>query len=832
MIELLAPVGSHEALVAAVESGANAVYLAGEMFGARAYADNFDRETLKEAIQFAHMRDVLVNVTVNTIVDNDELDELANYLRFLYEAGTDAILVQDLGVVKLAREIVPELPLHASTQMTVHNLSGVLALENLGFTRVVLSRELSLEDIRYICSNSHIEIEVFVHGALCVCYSGQCLMSSMLGGRSGNRGRCAQPCRLPYTLLDEDENNVLEEADAGQYLLSPRDMNTIDILPELIDSGVASLKIEGRMKRPEYVAVVVDTYRRAIDSYLLGSSCYEVSEKDHKELMQIFNRDFTTAYLQNRPGRFMMSDHRPNNRGVLAGRVIVYNWDTKEVTIKLSESLHEGDQVDFWVKVGGRVTTTIKELYIGKKQTSSAVAGEEVTFVIPAPVRDHDRVFKVFDAQMMERARKFFNTGAPVRRIPVDVEIHAAVDEPLVLCMMDDDGYSSAIQTSFIGQKAVNRPLTVEVLKKQISRLGSTVFELRDLKCTLAGDVMIPISVLNDARRDAADMLVKKRLEKFKRLPLMKKADVWTNVFAMPTSVQIKKPELVVSVDSVDKVKSALEAGADWILFGGESYNHSVITVEEYKEVYDLVKKAKKKISFNTPRIVSTNQVKALQHILMTFREFSLDAVNVHNIGSIQLVKDCLDVPIHADFSLVTFNNLSIEFLHDLGIASLTLSPELNMRQVENIAAYSTLPLECVVHGNLELMVSEYCIMGSFLGNIDKNVCSQMCMKKKYVLKDRKNEQFPLVTDQFCHMHLLNGKELSMLPHVSRFAQIGVERIRIEGKFMDEKRVGEITRLYKKLLLLDEKQSEKEKDYLTEVEDGKITRGHYFRGVL
>jgi len=637
---------------------------------------------------------------------------------------------------------------------------------------------------------------------------------------------------LPYTLLDEDENNVLEEADAGQYLLSPRDMNTIDILPELIDSGVASLKIEGRMKRPEYVAVVVDTYRRAIDSYLLGSSCYEVSEKDHKELMQIFNRDFTTAYLQNRPGRFMMSDHRPNNRGVLAGRVIVYNWDTKEVTIKLSESLHEGDQVDFWVKVGGRVTTTIKELYIGKKQTSSAVAGEEVTFVIPAPVRDHDRVFKVFDAQMMERARKFFNTGAPVRRIPVDVEIHAAVDEPLVLCMMDDDGYSSAIQTSFIGQKAVNRPLTEEVLKKQISRLGSTVFELRDLKCTLTGEVMIPISVLNDARRDAADMLVKKRLEKFKRLPLMKKADVWTNVFAMPTSVQIKKPELVVSVDSVDKVKSALEAGADWILFGGESYNHSVITVEQYKEVYDLVKKAKKKISFNTPRIVSTNQVKALQHILMTFREFSLDAVNVHNIGSIQLVKDCLDVPIHADFSLVTFNNLSIEFLRDFGIASLTLSPELNMRQVENIAAYSTLPLECVVHGNLELMVSEYCIMGSFLGNIDKNVCSQMCMKKKYVLKDRKNEQFPLVTDQFCHMHLLNGKELSMLPHVSRFAQIGVERIRIEGKFMDEKRVGEITRLYKKLSLLDEKQSEKEKDYLTEIEDGKITRGHYFRGVL
>ena len=270
MVELLAPAGSREALVAAVESGANAVYLAGNMFGARAYANNFDEEGMREAIAFAHQRNVLVHVTVNTIVDDQEIPQLVKYLRFLYEAGADAVLVQDLGVARIVRDNVPELPMHASTQMTVHNLDGVLALQNLGFSRVVLSRELSLAAIKEICDNCNVEIEVFVHGALCVCYSGQCLMSSVIGGRSGNRGRCAQPCRLPYTLVDAQDNDLLGDS-AGKYLLSPRDMKGIDLLPQLIEAGVSSLKIEGRMKRPEYVAIVVGSYRHAIDSYYAGS---------------------------------------------------------------------------------------------------------------------------------------------------------------------------------------------------------------------------------------------------------------------------------------------------------------------------------------------------------------------------------------------------------------------------------------------------------------------------------------------------------------------------------------------------------------------------------
>ncbi|MBR5910021.1 MAG: U32 family peptidase, partial [Schwartzia sp.] len=338
MVELLAPAGSREALAAAVENGADAVYLAGNRFGARAYAENFDEEALREAIRYAHLRGVAVHVTVKTAVDDTELSGLADYLRFLEEAGADAVLVQDLGVARLVREVAPGLPLHASTQMTVHNIAGVRAWEEFGFSRVVLSREMSLAEIREICAKSDAEIEVFAHGALCVCYSGQCLMSSMIGGRSGNRGRCAQPCRLPYELVDENGEEATGGA-AGKYLLSPRDLKTVELLPELMEAGVASLKLEGRMKRPEYVAVVTSAYRGAIDRALAGKADVAAEREENRRLAQIFNRDFTTAYLLQNPGREMMSDKRPDNRGLLVGRVVSYDAAEKRVRVKLAETL-------------------------------------------------------------------------------------------------------------------------------------------------------------------------------------------------------------------------------------------------------------------------------------------------------------------------------------------------------------------------------------------------------------------------------------------------------------------------------------------------------------
>lgn len=819
-------------MTAAVESGADAVYLAGKMFGARAYAANFTNEELSDAILFAHRRGVRVNVAVNTLVDDGELDELAAYLRFLYTAGADAIIVQDLGVAKLAREVAPGLPLHASTQLTVHNLAGAQFMEELGFKRVVLSRELSLADIAMICKASKAEIEVFVHGALCISYSGQCLMSGMIGGRSGNRGRCAQPCRLPYTLVDEEGRDLLAGEDCGAYLLSPKDMNTLLLLPELIKAGVASFKIEGRMKRPEYVAVVTDTYRRRIDACLEGKGEAAPSGGDQKDLAQIFNRDFTTAYLTERPGKRMMSDRRPNNRGVLVGRALKYDPAKGRVTVKLAEGLAAGDTVEFWVKVGGRVNVTIAGMTVKGNKVTCASAGEEATFAVPSPVKEHDRVFKVFDAKLMERARKFFQSGALLKRFPVDITVTAQIGRPLKIAIVDENGLCGEAETAFIVEKALKRPLSPEAIRRQVERLGTTPFSLRSLKCQLDSEVMVPVSEINEARRRAAEMLEEARLEAYRRPPLPGARGGFTLRGARQVSSKGVKPELCVNVDSLPKAKAALAGGADALLFGGDNFKRRPISDAEYREAYEMAKVAGKKFILNTPRILQQWQMDEIKRLLEKMSDLPVDGVSAHNVGTIQIIKQLLGAPIHADISLNIYNSAALAEFLDMGVSSAALSPELNFAQIERIAAAIPCLLECVVHGSLELMVSEYCAMGSYLGGLGSGSCNHPCLNGQYFLKDRKEELFPLVTDQYCRMHVLNGKELCMLPHVAKFAEIGVGRLRIEGKWMDEKAILHWTKLYHGFIAKGEAHPLSAKDKLEQIEPVNKTRGHYFRGVL
>lgn len=827
MVELLAPAGSREALVAAVENGANAIYLAGNAFGARAYASNFDREALREAIHFAHLRKVAIHVTVNTIVADEEMGPLRDYLRFLYEAGADAVLVQDLGVARVAHETVPDLPLHASTQMSVSSLEGVRALAELGFTRVVLARELSLKEIRHICAHASVEIETFMHGALCVCYSGQCLMSSMIGGRSGNRGRCAQPCRLPYTLVDEKGQDVLGDK-AGSYLLSPRDLSTIDVIPDLIEAGVSSLKIEGRMKRPEYVATVVRTYREAIDTYYAGKG-YAVTQEERDDLAQIFNRDFTTAYLEGRPGKAMMSDRRPNNRGLLIGRVTAYDWDRRIVTVKLSGRLGLGDQVDFWVKVGGRVTATISALTDAKgRAVEEGQAGDTVSFAIPSAVRDHDRVFKVYDARLMERAKETYASGAPVRRIPVAIEVRAAIGEPLTVTLCDAEGHRGEGRTDFIGEPARKRPLSEETVRKQVSRLGTSVYEMKSLHCDIAGEVMVPMSEINEARRkavEALDALRLKEIEAREHRPEPK----FTDRIARPTP---KKAHFLVAVDTLGKAEAALAAGADGILFGGESYEHRVIAPEEYERAWQMAREAGARIDFNTPRIVHDGQQKHVERLLDAFAAFPPDAVHVHNIAMLALVRRLTDFAIHADYSLISYNKQTLAFLKDYGASGATLSPELTAKEIRQLAKESPLPLTCIVHGRLELMVSNYCVTGSFLGGCGEGPCTQPCTRGHFALKDRKDALFPLAMDQFCHMHVLNSKVLSMMPHAMKFRAAGIETMQIEAKAMGEKEIAAIVKAYRKAMAFPEEPDEAQLSWIHEQEGKDITRGHYFRGVL
>lgn len=816
-IELLAPAGSWEALEAAVNAGADAVYMGGRAFGARAYASNFDKEEMAKAVYFAHMHRVRLYVTVNTLVDDSELGELADYLLFLNNVGVDGIIVQDLGVIRLARRIVSDLPLHASTQMTITNSGGVDFAVAAGMERSVLARELSLKEIDAACKRGT-EIETFIHGALCVCYSGQCLMSSLIGGRSGNRGRCAQPCRLPYKLLNVKGEDMLSGKDAGQYLLSPKDMNTLHILPQLIETGVVSYKIEGRMKRPEYVAVVVDAYRRAIDSYLAGN--YHVPEEDFANIEQIFNRDFTTAYMVNRPGKEMMSDRRPNNRGVLVGRVAKLDKQRNKAVIKLEKELHLGDGLEFWVSVGGRVGTTVTEMLRNGAVVESAASGEQVTIDVPKGVRLNDRVFRTLDSRLMAYAGQFFGTDAK-KRISVDVVVTAKLGQPMTVVMTDDEGNVGYGETDFIVEAARKRALDEATVRKQMDRLGSTEYFLSSMQFIHDENVMVPMSEMNEARRMACEALDAARLEAFapsRTLVHGYKEQLTPNAHRHRWSAG----KLTVHCDSVAKVNVALQAGAERILFGGDCFNHQLPANSDYDRVTEMCRKAGREVAFATPRIIKEAQLTYFDKLFALWQELEPDLVYINNNGLWPLTQKYPQLKPVADMSLNIFNSQALQFWQENGAVSAVLSPELTMTQVEHLTSVSTLPLECIIQGRLEMMVSEYCVGGSFLGDLHKGECRFNCREQLF-LGDRKEARFPIATDQFCHMHILNAHELSLVASVQHMAEMGVASLRIDGRNYEEAKLAELIELYRKVL-----------GGAVEAPENLpgTTRGHYYRGVM
>ncbi|EGO62391.1 DUF3656 domain-containing U32 family peptidase [Acetonema longum] len=826
--ELLAPAGSREAFIAAVQAGADAVYLGGKAFGARHYAPNFQDEELAWAVRYAHLRDVKVYVTVNILVDDSEAISLVEYLRQLYMMGVDAIIVQDAGVIAIAQKAAPNFPLHASTQMTIYNLAGVEFLAKAGLERVVLAREVSLADIQYICRHSPVEIETFTHGALCICYSGQCLMSSMIGGRSGNRGRCAQPCRLPYQLVDRKGQPALDNDAAGEYLLSPKDLCTLELLPQFIQAGIASFKLEGRMKRAEYVSVVVDTYRQAIDRYFSGKE-FVVSPHELKNLAQSFNRGFTTAYLLRKEGREMMSDRRPNNRGTYVGRISGYDATNRMATVKLEEPLGTGDIIECWVKVGGRVNITVSSMQLEGRPAAYAPAGSEVTIPVTGPVKISDRVFRTFDAKLTERARSFFS-GDEIQPMGVTVTVQAEAGKPLEIIMEDEVGNQGRAATDFLAEPARKHPLTSEGIAKQVGRLGNTPFVLRELACHFQGELMVPVSEINEARRKAVEALEEARLTKFHRPALPPLPPSQFEPALKKTAAYQKKPLLIVNTDTPAKAKTAWENGADVVMFGGESFTHTDFRPEDYREAVCMARAFQRQIILSTPRITKEWQTHKVRQDISLFQELQPDAIAVSNLGTLELVRRLSTCPIHGDFPLNTYNSFAIDFYQSHGISSLTLSPELNFSQIEKIVGCGyPVELECLVHGYVPLMVSEHCVIGSHLGNLQGERCERPCCQKDFWLKDRMNELFPLATDQFCRMHVLNAKELSMLPHVGQFGRLGLGRIRIEAKKGSVAFVSKITSLYRQLL--DQSNTVSQEEIQT-AEHENITRGHYFRGVL
>ena len=835
-MELLAPAGDWNALLAGVSAGADAVYLGGKTFSARQYASNFDLPTLEKAAALLHLHGKKLYVTVNTLIADSEMEEALQWLVQLYNLGVDAVIVQDLGLIQLARSRVPGLELHASTQMTVHNREGAQYLKELGVSRVVLARELTGAEVAAIAAESGLEVEVFVHGALCVCYSGQCLMSSMIGGRSGNRGRCAQPCRMEYQLVADGTTVPVR----GSYLLSPQDIALVTLLPELQRAGVHSLKIEGRMKRPEYVFSVVQAYRKALDRYYRDPERFAVSDAEFQELEEVFNRGLTTGYFGGNRNRELMSFTRPNNRGVQLGRVQKVDPAAGRITLKLDAALESGDMVEVWVSQGGRVSATIKELMTSKGQIiTAAAAGMTVGLAVPGRISNGDRVFKVFSARVDAQTQQAIDRENESLQIPCEIYVSGRSGEPLRAVYRDDAGNIADVTSAVPLQPARNRPLTDAVLAEQLGRLGNTFFRLTDLHSELGPQLMLPLSELNQVRRQAVEQLTAARLAPYRRVPLPGAQSLLPEVKQEARRNDAEGLALSVWVADPEGVRQAVAAGADLIYIGGDELTGFHWTAAALEEVVLLGRSQGVRVVIGLPRILREGQRAIWRKQWESALAAEPDGVMVADLGGLRLTLAESEAPIYLNYPLNLFNRWAVAALAAPRIRQVCLSPELSLEQLKQLHYAKHWPRpELIVQGPLELMVSEYCPIGSTVGQ--PGVCDRPCRTRQYALRDRLNLDFPILTDQFCRMHLLNSKDLCLIGELAQFTKLPAPMLRLELKAMPGERVGTFVAGYRKVLnALKDGSRDNAAAALAErfIEDFKaltgrgITKGHYFRGV-
>ncbi len=847
--ELLAPAGDRESLVAAVENGCDAVYLGAQILSARASAANFTFDELADAIDYAHLRGVKAYVTVNTLVKDSETKDAADLLYHLDKSGADSVIVQDMGLIALARSIVPGLPVHASTQMTVHNSEGARFVQATGVKRVVLAREMTLDEIRQVRQKTEIEIETFVHGALCISYSGQCLTSSMIGGRSGNRGACAQPCRKRYELRTA---GCRVETD-GEYILSPKDLNASRILPELIDAGVDSLKIEGRLKRPEYVACAVRIYRRLIDRYMECQSGYFVSDDESLRLAQLFNRGFTEAYLGKNPHGTLMSRTSPHNRGIHVGTVNGYDQRAGRISVKLSGKLNIGDGIgiDEAVKTvrnagTARAGMIVRQMYEGGRRTDQAGAGMVVEIPSGVPAPAGSAVYRTLDRQLMDSLRRTFTSPVPIRKVPVTIRAKAAVGLPFELQIKDMDSTWVCVHAGYVIERAIRNPTTKEQIVRQLTKLGKTVFEVSDISIKIEGDVFIPVSQLNLVRNDAVSRLESARMRRVRRghaipihalspAPVASPANTTEPPAPMHKAGGPVNTLLAVSTNTLAGVKSAIMGGADAIYLGGERYREEARAgggAPDFEAAVKYAHREGRRIYINTPRIVKDSGMGTVAEVLSRAKTLGFDGALASNHGVFRLARE-IGLEVIADMPLNTFNLRSLGFWEEHGAKMAVLSSELTLAEIQGIAPHGA--VECIVHGRLTLMESEHCVVGGILRCTGERgeggKCTAPCEAGSFELVDEKGYVFPLRMDTDCRTHLLNSKELCMIDHVSGIVEAGVSSIRIDATEIESDRVREITRLYRSAVDGCFAGGGKVQKRCRDITDG-YTTGHYKRGVL
>jgi len=725
-IELLAPVGSLEAFKSALDNGANAIYLSGTKFGAREKA-TFSNDELVDIIKEAHINEVKVYVTVNTLLYDDEFKEVLEFIDFLYNNDCDAIIVQDLGLITVVRNMYPDLVIHASTQMNTMTVKQACILKEMGVKRVVVARETSIEVIKKIINEVGIEVEVFIHGALCVSYSGQCLFSSCLAKKSGNRGECLQLCRLPYSLYKEDEKIV-----DNQYLLSTKDLNTINYINEMVDAKVTSLKIEGRLKSGSYVGMVTRTYRKYLDKYI-NEKKVEVTKEDYKNLEQVFNREFTKGYVFGESNKEITNTYRPNNKGVRIGRVIE-NRNNK-VYIKLEDNLCQGDGI----RIVGKedVGFYVNKMEVKKLLVNKANINEVVAIYVKEKVNVNDIVYKTSDIKLSEEIEK----NSIRRKFPIDAYVEAYIDKNLKVKFIDNLNNIVEIVSDYKVIKANNSPTSEEKIKQQLSKLNDTSYYLNnvDLKCDEM--ILIPVSIINEARRNLAEKL---------------------NELRSKVNIREGKKEL-----KLDKVK-----------VNEEDFNLKVKVSNN--EQYELIKEY---MSDENIYYSNLNTIFAYPRISNSKLKVNNSRVLLNELHDLDNSKEMI-----ANYYLNCTNIFTLYTLYKLGFKRVTLSIEMTKSRIFNLINnyknyFKENPnIEIVIYSRTDLLITKYCLINKCLNKENKG-CNE-CVNSRFYLEDRKGYKIPIVRDYYCNTRLLNPRTLMLLDYVEELKEMGVNCVRIE--FNDE----------------------------------------------
>ncbi len=784
-VEILSPAGSYECLQAAIVAGADAVYVGGTRFGARAYANNFTEEELLQAIDYVHLHGRKIYLTINTLFKEQELNnELYHYLLPYYKQGLDAVIVQDVGVLTYIKEQFPDLPIHASTQMTVTNLLGAKFLSSMGVERIVTAREMQLAEIEEITKNTDIEIESFVHGALCYCYSGQCLYSSLIGGRSGNRGQCAQPCRLPYRVNNDKEN---------RYILSLKDICTLEYIPALVESGIYSFKIEGRMKKPEYVALVTAMYRKYVDLYLKhGKEAFHVEPKDREMLMDLYNRGGSHGgYYYTKNGKEMLSIDRPNHAGVPALKVLQQSG--RNITAKALVDIHKGDIIEL---------PTDMENYTFPCNVSK---GKQLTLTShkKQTIAKNDILNRTRNESLIEDIR----TSIIARRIKETIKgkLTISTKEPSKITLFYKDLCVEV--TGDTAQAAINQPMAVERIEKQLRKTGNTEFEFEELQIELDGQLFIPMQALNELRRTALEQLEKQILGRYRRAtrePVIRKTSASTSKASIP---------LYVYVENLMQWEEAMRHDRVRRIYFDCNAMTKIWENKEIYEIIDLTHRKKKEIYLAMPHVFRSNSIRKYETNEASILTAQWDGVLIRNFESYMFLRDHgYKKNIVTDFHLYQFNSCAKQFWKNEKIESTTAPLELNFRELSDVGLEES---ELVVYGYAPMMVTAQCIAKSTKG------CTKE--KEQQVLHDRYGKKFTVKNYcDYCYNIIYNTTPIVLTDQKNEILELHPKAIRLHFTIEKQEDMRKVLALYDEVFNQGIDATEP---------DFEFTRGHFKRGI-